>query len=152
MQIRPHLPGYGMTRGFRNPAVRTGVYTGVALALAFTTWLFLANRLSAFENFPLERNLAAAIFLGLLALVPILRFLRRPGHLLASSLIGWSILTLTYSGLCLHFHGLRERITAPQVFILGSVVYMIFATLSWIGTVILRARASHLSHSNHHLG
>lgn len=151
MQIRPHLPGYGLTRGFRNSAVRTGVYTGVALALAFTTWLFVADRLSAFESLPFERNLTAAVILGIVALVPILRFVRRPGHLLASSLIGWSILTLTYTGLCLHFHGLRDRITAPQVFILGAVVYMIFATLSWIATVILRARASHLSHSNHHL-
>src|SRR5437660_8785174 len=39
----------------------------------------------------LERNIVAAAILGFLAAVPIFRFLRLPGHLLASSLIGWLI-------------------------------------------------------------
>ncbi len=151
MAVRAHFPGYGLTRIFGNAAVRMGVYTGVGLAIGFTAWLLVANRMPAFENIALERNIVAATALLLVAMLPILRFLRSPGHLLASSLLGWAILTITYIGLSMHFHGLTERYTAPQVFILGSVVYMIVATLSWIGSCILRVRASHFSHSNHHL-
>jgi hypothetical protein len=147
MSVSVHLPGYGLTRIFRNAAVRIGIYAGVGLALAFTAWLFVANRVPAFENLALERNLVAAVTLSLLALVPVLRFLRLPGHLLASSFIAWTILTLTYSGLCVHFRALSGRYSAPQVFILGALVYMIFATLSWIGTCLWRARESHVSQS-----
>jgi uncharacterized membrane protein YvlD (DUF360 family) len=147
VSVGVHLPGYGLTRVFRNAAARIGIYSGVALSLGFTTWLFVANRLPAFENLALERNLVAATALGLLALVPVLRFLRLPGHLLASGLIAWTILTLTYLGLCVHFAALSDRYSAPQVFILGALVYMIFATLSWIGTCLWRARASHISES-----
>jgi hypothetical protein len=147
MPVRVRLPGYGLTRVFRNAAVRTGIYAGVALTLGFATWLYVANRMPAFENLALERNVVAATVLGLIALVPILRFLRRPGHLLASSLIGWTILTVVYRGLCMHFAALGDRYSAPQVFILGALVYMIFATLSWIGTCLWRARESQASES-----
>ena len=147
MPIRVHPPGYGLTRVFRNAAARTGVFVGVALSLVFTAWLFVANRMPTFEKFALERNVMAATAFGILALVPILRFLRLPGHLLASGLIAWTILTLSYRGLCIHFAALSERYSAPQVFILGVLVYMIFATLSWIGTCLWRVRESYVSQS-----
>jgi hypothetical protein len=147
MPIGVHPPGYGLIRVFRNAAARTGLFVGVALSLVFTAWLFVANRMPAFEKFALRRNLVAAAALGLVALVPVLRFLRQPGHLLASSLIAWTVLTLTYRGLCVHFAALNERYSAPQVFILGALVYMIFATLSWIGACLWRARGSHASES-----
>jgi hypothetical protein len=147
MSVGVHLPGYGVTRVLQNAAARIGIYTGVALALVFTTWLFIANRVPHLEKLALERNVIAAVVLGVLALVPVLRFLRQPGHLLASSLIGWTILTLSYRGLCLNFVDLSDRYSTPQVFILGALIYMIFATLSWIGTCIWRARESHVSES-----
>ena len=98
----------------------------------------------------MERNIAAAAVLCFLAAVPILRFLRVPGFLLSSSLIGWLIFSLSYWALCLIFHRLSDRLSTFQVFMLGAVVYMIVTTLSWIGTLIWKAREAHMSHPNHH--
>lgn len=147
--VRAHLPGYGRLHVFKNAAIRTGVYAGTGLALVFTVWVFAANRIAAFESIALERNLAAAAALALFAAIPVLRFMRLPGHLLASSLIAWLILAVTYWVVSIYFPGLAERYSAVHVFILGAVSYMILATLSWIGTCIWRARASDVSHSNH---
>jgi uncharacterized membrane protein YvlD (DUF360 family) len=151
MAVRPQLPGHELTHVFHNAGVRTGIYTGVALAMGFTTWLYVANRVPAFENVALQRNVIAATVLGVIAALPVLRFLRSPGNLLVSSLIAWGILAFTYRGLCVNFSALADRYSAPQIFALGAVVYMILATLSWIGTCIWRARESHVSHSNHHV-
>jgi len=134
-----------MLHVFKNAAIRTGVYAGVGLSAVLVAWLFVANRAPALESFALERNVAASIALGLFAAVPILRFLRLPGPLLASSLIAWSIMALTYRLLCVYFWGLAARYSAVQLFTLGAILYMIFATLSWIGTCISRARGSDLS-------
>lgn len=151
MQVRTHVPDYGRLHMARNAAVRTGVCSGVGLSLVFVAWLFIANRVPEFEHFALERNLIAASALALLAFVPVVRFIRLPGNLLAASLIAWGILTLTYRILCVHFWSLSERYSASQVFILGGIVYMITATLSWIGICIWKARASHVTHSNRHV-
>jgi hypothetical protein len=151
MLVRPHLPGYRWFHVFRNAAIRTGVYVGVCLTLVFSAWLVIANRAPFLERFALERNIAAAAILGFLAAVPIFRFLRLPGHLLASSLIGWLIFSLSYRALCVVFRGLSNWHSTLQVFMLGAVVYMILTTLSWIATTIWRAREAHASHPNHHV-
>jgi uncharacterized membrane protein YvlD (DUF360 family) len=150
MQVRPHLPGYRWFHVFRNAAIRTGVYVGVCLTLVFTAWVVIANHAPFLEGFALERNIAAAAILCFLAAVPILRFLRLPGHLLASSLLGWLIFSLSYRGLSAIFHGLSNRLSTFNVFMLGAVVYMILTTLSWIVATIWRAREAHESHPNHH--
>ena len=93
----------------------------------------------------LERNLGAAVALGLFAAVPIIRFLRFPGPLLAAGLVGWSVTALTYRLLGVYFWGLAARFSAMHLFTLGIILYMIFATLSWIGTCISRARQSDVS-------
>lgn len=130
---------------FKNAAIRTGVYSGVGLSAVLVAWLFVANRVPALESFALERNVAAAVALGLFAVVPLLRFFRLPGPLLSSSLIALSIMALTYRLLCIYFWGLAARYSAVQLFTLGAILYMICATLSWIGTCISRARGSDLS-------
>jgi len=150
MLVRPHLPGYRWFHFLRNAAIRTGVYAGVCLTLVFAVWLIIANHVPFLERFALERNIAAAAVLCFLAAVPILRFLRAPGYLLASGLIGWLIFTLSYRGLCLVFHRLSGRLSTFHVFMLGAVVYMIVTTLSWVGSLIWRARQAHISHPNHH--
>jgi hypothetical protein len=150
MLVRPHLPGYRWFHVFRNAAIRTGVYVGVCLTLVFTAWLVIANHAPFLERFAMERNIAAAAILCFLGAVPIFRFLRWPGHLLASSLLGWLIFSLGYRLLCMAFHGLSNRLSTSQVFVLGALVYMILATLSWIVGVIWRAREAHETHSNHH--
>jgi hypothetical protein len=144
--VRAHLPGYSRLHVFKNAAIRTGVYAGVGLAMVLVAWVFVANRAPALERLALERNVTAAVALVVFAAVPVLRFWRLPGPLLASGLIAWSILALIYRLLCVVFSGLAERYSTVQIFTLGTVLYMIVATLSWIGTCIWRARESNISH------
>ncbi len=150
MTVRAHLPAYGSFHVFRNASVRTGVYVGVFLSIVFSGWVIVANRVPLLDPFAFVRNLAAVTVLGLIALIPVLRFWRMPGHLLASSLIAWALFSLSYRVLCMRFAGLAERFSAVQIFVLGAVLYMLVVTLSWIWTIIRRARASHVSHPNHH--
>jgi hypothetical protein len=150
MLVRAHLPGYRWFHVFRNAAVRMGVYVGICLTLVFTGWLAIANRAPFLERFALERDIAAAAILCFLAAIPVFRFLRFPGHLLASSLIGWLIFSLSYRVLCLVYHGLSNRLSTFHVFVLGAVVYMILTTLCWVVATIWRAREAHASHPNHH--
>lgn len=146
------MPVYGSFHVFRNTSVRTGVYVGVSLSIAFSGWVILANRVPLFDRFAFARNLAAVALLGLLAVIPVLRFWRLPGNLLASSLVGWMIFSLTYRILSLAFPGLEGRFSAVQIFVLGAVLYMLAVTISWIGSIIRRARASYVSRPNHHTG
>ena len=146
MSVRVELPGYDKLGVFHNAAIRTGVYSGLGLSIAFTMWVFVANRIAALEPIAFERNLVGAAAVGLFAAVPVLRFLRLPGHLLASSLISWTIFALTYRALCIRFDGLAARYGAVHVFALGAVLYLILATVSWLGTVLWKALTSHASH------
>jgi len=114
--------------------------------MVLVAWVVVANRAPSLEVFALERNIAAAVALGLFAAVPVLRFLRLPGPLLASSLIAWCMVSLTYRFLCVYFWGLAARYSAVQLFTLGVILYMILATLSWIGTCISRARGTQAPH------
>jgi hypothetical protein len=150
MSVRAHLPAYGSFHVFRNASVRTGVYVGVVLSIVFSGWVIVANRVPVLDRFALVRNLAAVAVLGLIAVIPVLRFWRMPGNLLASSLLAWLLFSLAYRVLCMCFAGLAERFSAVQIFVLGAVLYMLAVTLSWIWTIIRRARASHVSHPNHH--
>jgi hypothetical protein len=151
MPIAAHLPGYRWFHVFKNVAVRVGVYTGVCLSLALSTWILVANRVPFLERFALERNLAGAALVGLLAVIPVIRFLRSPGYLLSSSLVAWMIFSLTYRLLCIFFGHLGDKYSAFQIFMLGFVLYMILATLSWIGMLIWRVRERHISHPNNHV-
>jgi len=147
--VRAHIPEYASVHVFQNVSVRTGVYVGVCLAAVFSGWVIVANRVPFLEQFALLRNLAAVAVLCLLAIIPVLRFWRLPGHLLASSLIGWLLLSVSYRLLSMYFIGLEARYSAVQVFMLGAVAYMLVVTISWIGTIIRRARASDESHLHH---
>ena len=151
MWVRAHLPGYRWFHVFRNAAIRAGVYGGVCLTVVFTAWLILANYVHLLDRFALERNIAAAGVLCFLALVPIFRFWRMPGTLLASSLIAWLIFSLSYRALCLIFRALSDWHSTFQVFMLGAVVYMILTTLSWLFRIIWRIRAAHISHPHNHV-
>jgi uncharacterized membrane protein YvlD (DUF360 family) len=155
-------PAQELALVFHNVGVRTGASTGIALAIGFGAWLYVANRVPSLESVALQRNLVAATILGLVAAIPVLRFLRDPGNLLVSGLIAWSILSFTYRGVCVYFTSLAERYTAMQIFTMGAVVFMILATLSWIGTCLWRLRESqvprthphheiHITHPNHPL-
>ena len=150
MTVRAHLPAYESFHVLRNASVRTGVYVGIILSIVFSGWVIVANHVPSLDRFALARNLAAVVLLGLVALIPILRFWRMPGNLLASSLVAWVLFSLAYRVLCMDFRGLAERFSAVQIFMLGAVLYMLVVSLSWLWTIIRRARASHVSHPNHH--
>jgi hypothetical protein len=144
-----HLPGYRWLMFLRNVPVRVGIYTGICLSLIFTMWLLLANRVPVLERFGPELKAVAGVFLVLLACLPVLRFYRSPGDLLVSGLLAWTLLSITYRMLCMVFVLLDARYSAFHVFVLGAVVYLVGATLSWIGTMIWRVRAEDMSHPHH---
>lgn len=132
----------------RDVATRTGVYAGLFLSLVFATWLLIANRVPFLEPIAMERNIIASAFLAVLACVPLFRFYRSPLQLLLSGLLAWGLLTLTYRIFCFRFVLLEEYYSAFHVFVLGALSYLIFATISWIGTIIWRVHATS-SHTHH---
>jgi hypothetical protein len=95
-----------------------------------------------------QRNAIATLLLALIAAMPVLRFLRAPGDLLISGLLAWSVLTLAYRVLSLKFILLQYYYSTFHVFVLGAVVYLLFATLSWIGMIVWRARATQGTHTS----
>lgn len=151
MSERTHLPGYRWFRAFKHAPVRLGVYIGVCLSVVFAVWLIIANRVPILVPLALERNVAAAALLILLALIPILRFIRSPWSLLVSGITCWAILSFVYRILCLFFDALNDWHSTTQVFVLGLVVYLIAATLSWLGTLLWRAREAKPARLHDHL-
>jgi hypothetical protein len=145
-QIRvPHQPFHI----FKDSAVRTGVVVGVGLSLALSSWIYLANSLPIFNSISVERNLAATAIIAFLAFLPVLRFFREPGNLVISSLLAWSIFSLSYRTLSLFYWMLSDWYSTFQVFMIGAVIYLIVATLSWIVTCIWKARAAHFPPPRH---
>jgi hypothetical protein len=149
MQEFATLPGYNWLGFLKSTAVRTGIYAGLTLSLIFTTWILIANRVPFLEPLAPERNIAAAALLTFCACIPLIRFYRSPEELLSSGLLAWFILTLTYRLLCFKFVLLEQFYSAFHVFVLGTVSYLVFATVSWIGTIIWRVHAADSSHMHH---
>jgi hypothetical protein len=149
MFVRPQNHVRPQFHVLRNSAVRIGLLAGAGLSLAFSGWIYLANRVPIFDRISIERNLAAAAIMGVLAFIPVLSFVREPASLLVSSLISWSILTVTYWTLRIFFSALRDWYSTFEVFMLGAVLYLIAATVSWIGRCIWKARSAHFEHPHH---
>ena len=136
--------------GFLGAAsVRIGIYAGVALSMIFISWIVIANRMPRLEALATERNVVAAVLLVICAATPVIRFLRSPAELLVSSLLAWGIFTLTYRVLCSIFVLLDDNYSAFHVFVLGAISYLVFATLSWVGTIVWRVRATNHSQPHH---
>jgi hypothetical protein len=142
------LPGYRWLRFLQNIPIRAGIYTGVGLSIVFSSWVMVANRVPLLEPFALVRNIAAVAALCLFASLPAVRFYRSPWDMLVSGLTGWAMLSLTYRALCFAFVLLDERYSAFHVFVLGAVIYLICATLSWIGSLIWKARMAGSTHTH----
>ena len=133
----------------RDVAIRTGVYAGVSLSMVFAAWILIANRVPFLDPIAMERNIIASALLAVLACIPLFRFYRSPAQLLVSGLLAWTLLTFTYRVFCFKFVLLEEYYSAFHVFVLGAVSYLIFATISWIGTIIWRVHATDTSHTHH---
>jgi hypothetical protein len=149
MLARPQTNPPQQLHVFRSAAVRIGLLAGGGLSLAFAGWIYLANRIPVFDRISVERNLAAAAIMGVLAFIPVLSFFREPASLLICSLLSWSILTFTYWMLSMFFSALREWYSPFEVFTLGAVLYLIAATVSWIGRCIWKARSAHFEPPRH---
>jgi uncharacterized membrane protein len=64
-------------------------------------------------------------------------------------LLAWGIFTLTFRVLASIFVLLEENYSAFHVFVLGAISYLVLATLSWVGTIVWRVRATDNSHTHH---
>jgi len=148
MQVLSSFPGFRWFHFLKDPAARVGVYAGISLSVIFGAWLLIANRVLFLVPVAMERNIIAAALLGLFACIPLMRFYRSPNDLLLSGLLAWTLLTFTYWIFSFKFVLLEEYYSAFHVFVLGAVSYLIFATISWIGTIIWRVHATS-SHSQH---
>lgn len=149
MPVSAKLPGYHWFAFLKDAATRVGVYVGVALSLIFTAWLVLANRVPFLDAFAMPRNVIAAVLLLFFASIPVLRFYRSPSDLLLSGFLAWGLFTLSYGLLCFKFVLLDQYYSTLQVFVIGTIIYLLLATLSWIGTIIWRVRATDSSHTRH---
>jgi hypothetical protein len=143
------LPGYRWFGFLQYAPARIGVYSGVCLSVVFALWVVVANRVPFLEPLAHVRNLVAGVLLLAIAAIPVARFYRSPAELLCAALIGWSLLSVTFYLVSLVFTLLDESYSAFHIFMMGAVVYLLVATIAWIGTIIRRARASHVSHLNH---
>jgi hypothetical protein len=141
-------PGYRWFDFLRHASARVGIYTGVWLSLVFVAWVVIANRLPFLEPLAQQRNVIATLLLAMIAAMPVLRFLRSPAELLISGLLAWSVLTLTYWVLSLKFTLLQIYYSTFHIFVMGAVAYLLFATLSWIGMIVWRARAAQSTHTS----
>ncbi len=134
---------------FKDASLRIGTLAGLSLSFVFAAWLLIANRAPFLEPLAVERNICASALLALFACVPLIRFYRSPAELLISGVLAWGLLALTYWIFCFKFVLLEEYYSAFHVFVLGAVCYLIFATVSWIGTMIWRVHATSSSHTHH---
>jgi hypothetical protein len=148
MQANFTPPGYRWFDFLRHTPARVGLYTGVWLSLVFVGWVVIANRVPFLDPLAQQRNVIAALLLAIIAAMPVLRFLRAPWELLISGLLAWSVMTLAFRILSLKFVLLQDYYSTFHVFVLGAVAYLLFATLSWIGMIVLRARAAQGTHTS----
>jgi len=152
MLVRPQIRREEPYHAFRDSSVRIGVVVGVGVSTALAAWVYLANKVPIFDRVSTDRNLGAAAIIAVLAFIPVVRFFREPGNLLISSLITWSLFSLTYRTLSIFFWPLKDWYSTFQVFMLGAVVYLIAATVSWIGLCIWKARSAHIAPPRHRVG
>ncbi len=143
--VDSQLPGSRWFAWLRNSTLRVGVLTGIYLSVVLGGWLVIANRTPWSASVAGIRNTGAAGLTLLLMLIPVLRFLRRPGRLFASGILAWTLFTCTYLGLGLFFDRLFSRMAPLQVFMLGAIVYAFFAVISWVVSLVLAARHHPLS-------
>jgi len=140
VNARSQLAGLKRFFPLRDSTLRVGIFTGVAVSVVFSTWLFVANRVPQLERFATLRNLAAATTLLVLMSLPVWRFLLSPVHMFVSGMVSWGLGTFCYILLGMHFPRLEERMGALHVFMLGAVAYGFLAVLDWVVNICRLAR------------
>lgn len=150
MALRAHLTGYRKLAWLKSAALRTGIYSGALLSATMLIWLLLANRAPWLEPFAWERNVAGAAAVAILALVPLVRFLKFPPQLFLSGITAWGIFGLAYCLYGFYFSHLSTRMGAFHLFMLGAMLYLFAAIVAWIGTVLWNIRLEHAAQTRHH--
>jgi hypothetical protein len=64
-----------------------------------------------------------------------------------SGLTAWTLLTLTYLGMEMHFSLLETRMGAFHIFMLGGVSYGFVAVFHWVLLLCVEARHRHVTQS-----
>jgi hypothetical protein len=131
----------------RNDTLRIGIYTGVCLSCVFFGWLLVANHIPQLEPFAGVRNLIAGAVELLVIAIPVLRFRSQPSKMFASSLTAWTLLTLSYILLEMHYTLLGRRMGAFRIFILGAVSIGFVAVFQWVFSMCVLARQRHMIES-----
>ena len=72
-----------------NPALRTGFSVGALLISIMTASLVTANRYPILDPYAFVRNAASYGLFALSALIPVIRFSRRPAQMFTAGLCGW---------------------------------------------------------------
>lgn len=117
-----------------------GGIVGVAFSAVAVGWVVVANRDVALFPYAVDRNLFAAALMGLLMLAPVFWFLRFPGRIFLSGMIGWLILTATYSVMTTRYQDLDARLGTFHLFMLGVLAYALASTFVWVLHCMLTAR------------
>jgi hypothetical protein len=147
MSARSQLPGMRFFLWLRNASLRIGVFTGVYLSIVFVAWLVIANYFPRLQAFAGIRNVAGAVTILLLMLIPVLRFRREPVRMFVAGLTAWTLLTLTYIGMEMKFSLLESRMGAFRIFMLGGITYCFVAVFHWVFLFCAEARHQHVAHA-----
>jgi len=143
------IPSRPRTASFQSPTLCLGTVLGICFSGIGLTWLVLANRVSYLDQFASERNIAVAIAFGLLGLTPTCRFRKSPGQCFLCHITAWAIFAGTYLLMELHFPRLATRLSAFRLFILGSVIFGLLASLVWVTNLVITfQRVRHQPPSN----
>jgi len=132
-------------RALRHPCLISGGILGVCMAATAIAWVLIANRVPALDRFAFQRNLAAAVALGLLALVPALRFFKSPARIFLSGIVAWTILAAAYRIMENPFPLLSDRLGAFHLFMMGAVVFGVMSVALWVAQLILHTRQQALA-------
>ena len=89
-------PSHPAEPGPFRQAMRTGVRTAGLLIAIMIGALVTANRIPALEAYARERNAAFETLFVLVALVPVIRFLKHPRQMFVSAVIGWVLFVGAY--------------------------------------------------------
>jgi len=121
-------------RAFHGGAVRTGLFTGLLLALVFLGWVITANRMPKFEPISLARNIVCLGAFGVFMTIPIGRYLKSPWRLFTAGFIAWLTFVAAYSCAALYFENLVNRFgkTPFHMMVLGVVIYAVTAVMVWV--------------------
>jgi hypothetical protein len=146
------LPGAGWVGWLKSLPCRIGVLTGVYLIAIMSVALIAANRLPFLEVLADIRNLACYAAFGLVMLLPVIIFLRKPWCLFTSGFIAWVMFSVAFAGAGQTFTNLFTRLRPPfNVFMIGAVFYGVVAVAFWFVQLVVAMR-SHLSAQHHHRG